>query len=247
MENMNESISKKGNNKKILWVVIVLIFIILGLVFYIIYDKDVFHFKNSTDVLEKNQQNKEEKGEEINSNDLDDFNVKSNPLLQLDLSKCINNPDESYTLALYMNATKGINISLDSTRKSVSFSFNAHHISQNYSLGWVTSFEDYSMQVQTISFAEKISDIYLGGFGQSVTGDTLLILMNDGTVEYIPLKKAFAKDAYHLNSYGKLPNVEGVVKFYTANVTGGVTTLAQKADGSFYDLSTILQSTGNYS
>lgn len=249
MEEMNSSVGKKENtNKKFVWLLVVLILIILGLVVYIMYDKDILHFKESSDVVEKNEKNKkeEETNEQEDASDDSDLPLNQNVSLSFDASKCINNPGGNYTLAVYKNNAGTINISLDQSKKNISFAFNAHQISQNYSLGWVTSTEDIELQKQDIAFAQEIDDIFIGGFGQSVVGDTALFLMHDGSVEYIPLKKALATDPYNLKSYGKVPEVSSIVKFYTANTTGGVTTLAQKADGTFYDLGIILQKTGNY-
>ena len=81
--------------------------------------------------------------------------------------------------------------------------------------------------------------------------------MEDGTVEYTKVFNLVENVGYNVNytydkdtngsiigqhfeSQGKVKNVEGTVKIYTAQVsngqTGYMTTIAAKRDGSFYDL-----------
>ncbi len=68
--------------------------------------------------------------------------------------------------------------------------------------------------------------------------------MSDGTVEYLPLAKAF--DQGEFKSWGKLPDVEGVVKLVSAGYNHGgpygpsADTMAQRADGKVYFLGGIV-------
>lgn len=75
---------------------------------------------------------------------------------------------------------------------------------------------------------------------------TLVIL---GLMFYITYDKgiiSFNNNRMNINAYGKIAGVSDIVKFYSVNVNGGVSTIAQKADVSFYDLDSILTATGNY-
>ena len=68
--------------------------------------------------------------------------------------------------------------------------------------------------------------------------------MKDGTVEYIPIAKAYkAKSPEEIKStYGTIPEVKNIIKLYQVSAGSYVTVLAQKADGSFYDLNESLSS-----
>ena len=104
--------------------------------------------------------------------------------------------------------------------------------------------------MRDINFTKKVVDIFFGGIDQDASGDTILFLMEDGTVEYLPLKKAYATNNESLNSYGSLSGISNIVKFYSANANSqkgsGITILAQDNEGNLYDLSTTLRETGNY-
>ncbi len=157
---------------------------------------------------------------------------------QFDTSK-VANANGSYTLTVPTHAD-GINISLDAARTTVTLSINATLVNEAYSLGWFTAAESYVYEPHNITFNQKVVDIFFGGIGQDATGDVILFLMEDGTVEYIPVKTALQAGMDNLKSYGALSNLTDVVKFYQANATSYVTILAQTKDGTMYDLQPII-------
>jgi hypothetical protein len=90
----------------------------------------------------------------------------------------------------------------------------------------------------------RVVDVTITIFGQGgVISETALFLMSDGTVEYMPIRKAVLEG--ELRSYGKLPNVKNVIGLRVADIDG-YHPLAQQADGNYYDLTEVLQNTGNY-
>lgn len=95
----------------------------------------------------------------------------------------------------------------------------------------------------TISFDQSVSEVYIGESGTSVKGDVLLFLLEDGTVEYMPVVEALKN--HDFRSFGQLGGVEDIVKFYRAdaitNERSYYTTLVQRADGSIIDLQTLLR------
>lgn len=97
-----------------------------------------------------------------------------------------------------------------------------------------------------IKFDKRIIDVFFGGMGQSSSGDTLFILLEDGTVEYIPIVYMFNHSQGAPKSYGKIDGVMDVTKFVLTNTPGRMTTLAIRSDGSFYDMWYVLKDTGNY-
>ena len=89
--------------------------------------------------------------------------------------------------------------------------------------------------------------------------DTIFYLMENGTVEYTPITSKIVKasvdsaDSVQLKSYGKIQNVEDVVMIATVSaspansqVGGHVALIGIKADGTFYDISKILNEANEY-
>ena len=109
----------------------------------------------------------------------------------------------------------------------------------------LTNYNSNEQSFTINNFSEDIIDIRSGGIYLSVDGATIIFLMEDGSVEYIPLYKAL--ETNDVRSYGKLEGVEDIVKLYNVSaipknspIGARTTLLAQKADGTFYDLSQIL-------
>ena len=169
--------------------------------------------------------------------------------LDFDTSKVINGNGTQYYLTNY-NGT--IDIRLDETRKIATLNYNRKILSETYGLNWdTTGIDEYTYEDKQLTFDKNIKDIFYGGVGQDVSGDIILFLMEDGTVEYIPVYQALATSGVDgLVSYGTLQGVEDVIKFYTAYAMVGLTgnystTLIQTKDGTLYDLAPIINGTNN--
>lgn len=225
----------KNNSKKevVLSVVVAVLVLVIVSMLYCI-NKDNMLLLGNTETKQKG--NNQESSVISGGNNQNEYS--SNFDLTVDSRKCINSKGETYTLAFYDNAD-GLSIKLSEDRRSVKLNIN-------WSLfGPLSGSSAWSSNVETLTinnFSTEIKDIYIGGYGQDISGTTILYLMNDGTVEYTPLLDAITSNRNAIKSYGKIPNVSGVIKFYTADAMqfGGVTILAQKADGTFYDLGLIL-------
>ena len=233
--------NKKSKTGLHVFVGILLGIIICGGVVFATYSLGYLTF-NQVEETEKTETNNEENNEteeDISDNSLD-----------FDTSKIVNSNGnaDTYTLANYGHT---INISLDETRKVVTLSYNRKVLSDTYTLNWdLTGVEDYVYENKQLTFEKEIKDIYFGGIGQDATGDIILFLMSDGTVEYIPVYQALLSNGIEgLTSYGVLPNITDVVKFYTVNAStgmiGSVSILAQTKDGTLYDLAPIINGTSN--
>lgn len=107
--------------------------------------------------------------------------------------------------------------------------------------------DEYFNTTKEIQFSKQLKDIYIGGFGTDFSNDTILFLMEDGTVEYLPVRNNLQTDPNNLKSYGSLQELTDTVLFYdSAKEVIGSTILAQKSDGTIYDLQPIVSATGNY-
>lgn len=231
--------NKKSKTGLHVFVGILLGIIICGGVVFATYSLGYLTF-NQAEEPEKTETNNEENNEteeDVNDNSLD-----------FDTSKIVNSNSDTYTL---VNNGHTINISLDETRKVVTLSYNRKVLSDTYTLNWdLTGVEDYVYENKQLNFEKEIKDIYFGGIGQDATGDIILFLMSDGTVEYIPVYQALLSNGIEgLTSYGVLPNITDVVKFYTVNasagMSGSVSILAQTKDGTLYDLAPIINDASN--
>lgn len=231
--------SKKKNNVVLLVLVVVLGIACLCMGAYIFINKN-----NKSISSEKNNpttQNFESNQSQNNSTANKDAEQK-NSVIVFDGSKSLNSSEKNYTLSCQGNA--GIWITVDSNQKELTFSFTPTRVVEFYPLNWTST--GANMNINVIKFDKKIIDVFFGGMGQSSSGDTVFILLEDGTVEYIPIVHMFNHVQGAPVSYGKINGVSDVTKFVLSSTSGGVTTLAIKSDGSFYDMWYSLKDTGNY-
>ena len=205
--------NKKSKTGLHVFVGILLGIIICGGVVFATYSLGYLTF-NQIEEPEKTETNNEENNEteeNVNDNSLD-----------FDTSKIINGNGTQYYLTNY-NST--INIRLDETRQIVTLNYNRKILSDTYGLNWdTTGMDEYTYEDKQLTFDKNIKDIFYGGVGQDASGDIILFLMDDGTVEYIPVYQALSTSGIDgLVSYGALQGVEDVIKFYTAYTMVGLT------------------------
>ena len=223
--------NKKGN-KGLVAVVIILLLACIGMGAFIFINKDKLTAKENTTTVKN-----ENKG------------VKDNTI------KC---PEISYDLntneyGLGDNAS-GISVSIDNTRKSARIAFNGATVSKTFALGWVTAADTYSYEIiDTKTFDKKISQVLIDGSGHDSTNSAILYLMEDGTVEYVPILKELKTNwgqpdnTKKFNSYGKLNGITEVISLVPAEANGYHTVLAKKVDGTVINLSDAFKATGNFS
>lgn len=232
--------NKKSKTGLHVFVGILLGIIICGGVVFATYSLGYLTF-NQAEEPEKTETNNEENNEteeDVNDNSLD-----------FDTSKVVNSTADLYELQNY-NGT--INVRLDNTRKIATLSFNRKTLSDTYGLNWdTTGVVEGTVEDKVITFTQGVKDIYIGGIGQDMSGDIILFLMDDGTVEYIPVYKALSTgEVDGLTSYGTLQDLKDVVKFYSVTairnpVGSSVTIIAQTKDGTLYDLAPIINDASN--
>ncbi len=226
---------KKGNsNVALIIIIVILLIVVLGLCGYMFLNKD--NSNNPQDVTENTNTATENESSQNNTE------TETNSVITFDGTKSINSDEKDYTLSCQGNA--GILITVDSTQKVLTFCYTPSKVAESYPLTWKSTKDD--MSKSNITFEKKIIDVFFGGMGQSSSGDTLFILLEDGTVEYIPIVHMFNHVQDSPVSYGKIDGVSDVTKFTLSSTSGGVTTLAIKSDGTFYDLWYALKDTENY-
>lgn len=204
---MEKTVVKKQNLGGYIISIILLFLVIIGMMFYIMYDKGLFN----TNVVDE---------ETINNNDAK-LCVDS---LKFDVDKIVNkNSGGTYKIVLNDVHMDAVSVMLDSNKKDV-----------------IVSILDNGIRAYTVSgLSKNVEDIYGAGMGLDIGDYTLFFLLEDGSIEYLNLYNAISSSNMHIS--GKIDDLSGVVKFYYASVSyetvGGYrTVLAQKADGTIYDL-----------
>lgn len=240
IETLDEQKPNKKKGKGSVVVIVILVLIILGLVGYIACDKGwVFSTKTDKETTEKGTEKKDNSTE----------NEKN-----ISTSKCSEISYDLKTSEYGLGATgAGISVSVDKTRKSVRISYNGATVSNTFGLGWTTAADTYSYElIDTKTFDKKISQVLIDGSGQSAKNSTILYLMEDGTVEYVPILKELntnwsqQDNTKKFNSYGKLNGISDVISLVPAEAQGYHTVLAKKADGTVTNLVDIFKATGNF-
>ena len=247
MENQNEVITQKSGNGSL--IIIIVLALLVGLLGgYILNDK--LSDKKQTDNPPQNT-NTNNQTNTTNNTQLETFDIS-----KFDGSKIINKTGET---TYDSNATEATN-----SQKSVRKEFIKAELQNNSksviaSIDWNEmnlneSSKDYTYTIS--NFDKNIRKVYVSGFGQATGSETILYLMEDGTVEYTPITYNIVKEAVNspdtvnLKSYGKIQNVEGVVMIATVSAHEGISgykaLIGIKADGSFYELSSILNKTAEY-
>lgn len=222
---------KKKSSMGLIVVLVVLLLICAGMGTFIFINKDKLITKGNTTTV---------KNENKNTNG-------SN-------SECVNISYDINTSEYGLGARSvGISISIDNSRKNVRISYNGATVSKSFNLGWTTAADTNTYEpIDTKTFDKKIAQVLIDGAGQSATTSAILYLMEDGTVEYVPILKEInsnwqqSDNTKKFNSYGKLNGVSEVISLVPAEAQGYHTVLARKADGTVINLADTLNATGNF-
>lgn len=217
----------KDSKKGLIITLILLILVILGLVFYICYDKGI--------VLNTNKENKKDVSNKIKkSKDSTNNNDSTKNDKMLDFSKCINcsdRDDVNYTITSmdHIAEVKAF-YSNDTTIGTMYIDINAYN--KKAVSNYVSPTNEYEYH-----FNKAIKDVLVYNIGQEELCPIVMYLMEDGTINYIDICNSLENG--DLSSYKTIPNIDGITKLYSAaggSQYGISTVLAKKSDGSFYDL-----------
>ena len=157
---------------------------------------------------------------------------------EINEEKCINKKASSlYELQIKDSFFYGEGmIYVDSSKKSIHLNLDIDNINHDFGL----NLDEEKRNITINNFSGNISDVITGCLGQDDVGDVSLFLMEDGTVEYMPVYNALKDN--NIKSYGKIEGISDIVRIENASVRysdgpgGNLTSLAIKSDGSFYDL-----------
>lgn len=259
----DKEVNLKNKNSNVLVIVIVLLGIaVLGMGFYIAYDKEVIFSKADKDTNEvndndsKNNENEEDNGIINDNNNVNDNT--SNQIKDLDLTRCLNNADNVLSFVnsiVAPSSNHGLSMRINPDKKSITLSIDWQIFGPlSNATAWADQVKDY----QIIGFSKSINRAFVGDLGQDSMGITLFYLMEDGTVEYTPMfikKTDSQNNLYYAMNYasfdgfttsGMIAGVDGIINIYIADAYikdggGYYTTLCATKDGSFYNLGTIIK------
>lgn len=221
----------KKNNKILVVVIVILSVLVILLGGYIGYDK-IFNKEKDTSFEDSKKEIVDNKSEEKTDSYKD---------LSIDNSKCLTDCSDIKYEVVASIAGDGVYASIINDEKTeVAVSINRELLKEKYLYEFGTDDSVYHFQ-----FPKKVQDIFIGHIGQDASMPMLFVLMEDGSVTYVDLySKITTGEAKQI----KLVGVSNIIKFYTVSarsknqeVTGQIiTVLAQKEDGSFYDLEKII-------
>ena len=241
------------SNKGLIALVVFLLLLVCGLGGYIYYDKILNKETKEPKKSEKKEVKEKKEEKKLGTFDLSKF----------DGSRAINgeshinylSPHEPDNYITKMTANGGdieiIKAELQSDKKNVSANINWGELSYN---------KESKNYTYTISnFNSNIRKVYIASWSQGTGTETIIYLMEDGTVEYTPItykivtQSVDSPNTVNLKSYGKIQDVKDVVmiagtstEVINAPAGGNRALIGIKEDGSFYDISKILDQTSEY-
>ena len=210
-----------------------------------------FYLKASNNKLVENAEIKESASqtseESIASEEKVDYKYQR---VGFDSTKCLNKKDSlmSYKKMVRTNFEDKFQCYVGDDKKSVGLSIKYDFLENAFSVKLDKKKDqnvpdDLNTYFNTTinNFSDEIVDIKASIFGNSIEGLSIIFLLKNGTVEYMPVKIAAQKNEF--KSYGKLGNISDIVEICEGSVTygdalpGGFASIfAIKQDGSFYDL-----------
>lgn len=240
------------NNKGIIFLLSVVIIILLGAVIYL--------FMNGNFIKETDSTGKNETVEKDSNKGNDDQKVEEFSITKFDTTKPAINCATGVTYKPFTENTNttGLSISLNADKRSATIKIDWNLYSKIYGVEGTGSVVAYSVT----NFTKEIKEVYILGYGQASGNETAFYLMEDGTVEFTPIKDSIRNNVSQeldkvFKSYGSLEGISDVEKIIEAEPVSwpnmdrdlganGIYILGVKSDYSFYNLNkSIAQKTNN--
>lgn len=170
-----------------------------------------------------------------NTNTSDNSTCESKVVLKsISSDNCLNCNDINYEFNFGDSSFVGINTGYNSVTQKIMITVDW----SNYSYYGESGTNEYEI---TNIDGNKVVDILHGVFGHGYDGALILFLMNDGTVEYMPLLHALEHKDF--KSYGKFEDVTDIINIKSVSMRNvdspigyGSSVLAIRSDGTFYNL-----------
>jgi flagellar basal body-associated protein FliL len=225
--NIQEQKKEKGNSSKVIIALLgILIVLVLGVGILVMVKPTIFNFSAKSDDKESSYA----------------ITIKD-----LDLSKCINKKDYTYSKAKELTSEdEKVIVKINSDAKSITVGIKPKlQSSQEFKNFSKKESTDSTIEYQVSGFDKKISSVGIGGVGQSLAGMGIFAIMEDNTVTYVRLFEKSGNDYFFTLGEGKakvryVDDAFEVIKLYSVDVAAGTTghasVIGATVDGSFYDL-----------
>lgn len=134
------------------------------------------------------------------------------------------------TYILSANGPQGVTVTSNEASTVAEFTINWAEAKTVYSdLKTSTGTTKY-----TVTPGQNVTEIFYGQIGEN---NYYLILLEDGTIDFLDIHQALLDKNFKA---APVNQAENVIKFLTSTTDGSPTILAQTSEGTYYDLSTIL-------
>lgn len=237
---------EQKEKKVLITVIVILIFIIVAMGGYIVYDK----LQNQS-VTEATETEKKDSNKNVEESSIPE--EKS-----IDLTKSLNTSGITYSKILTPAPIEGVSLEVNSDKKSATLSIDWDLFGKYLP----NTVEDYRLKsYKIIGFSKDIEEAMIGEQAQDPKSTILYFRMSDGTVEYTYLFNRDQTDfigrileqlntvsevdsnglvtGYHFEVKGQVPQAKDVIKLYNVSAMttyGWKTAVGATKDGSFYDL-----------
>lgn len=163
---------------------------------------------------------------------------------EIDISKCLN-AQENMVYNAYRSASSTYCSCYLVSSDLVEVMFDKiDELKQNYGIDNIDVTAGTRLKISNFN-NKKVVDVYIYGMGQAIGQEIIYFLMEDGTVEYMPIRKALANN--DIRSYGKINVLSNIIEIVegsanSVNGPGYYTPFAITKDGSCYELSPLVSS-----
>lgn len=195
---------------------------------------------NEVNEDKENKENKEEKVETVEK-------IVYKYLPDVSKGKCLNAKDNSIYSVIRQTSFSEIGATIDDNGKTVALNVNWNNAKEMYPEldNTMQGYKNYSIT----NFSKKVVNVYIFGMGQAVGSEVLYFLMEDGTVEYMPIYKSLKEKLF--KSYGKINNISDIVDIArgtvranedgSGNGPGWLSVFAINNEGNYYDIGSMIQ------
>lgn len=198
-------------------------------------------------ILDKNHEDDNDKEAES----IENTNAYTRKIIDSN-SKCLNQErvDIDGFVTAKIESENYASVSLEKS-DSVGFSYSLGNLGKIFpSFADSNAREGIFTNVEIPFQGKKVADVFIKGFGQSYGYETVFFLMEDGTVEYMPVIHAIRNNNF--KSYGTVEGVKDVVtieSFTVGNKNGGggyTAVFAITSNNEYYELNTLIEKADFY-
>ena len=261
---MEKEEEKKKGTKQIIIAIFSIVFIVLTCfmtVFFLVKSLETKKINSNLSKQDGEQEEIKNKNEKSNVTDMEDNENETAEIIDVDdnenqdiSSNCLNCSEDIYIIAHKHSEDieEAEQFILKSSDNNVILTINWNSFCE-----WSRLKEcpDGKKEYPIVGIDKKVKSVLVGGFGQDIGGTEFFYLLEDGTIKRTALfggviisKNTGNEDeitstvADEIIATGPISGVNDITQLYNASVysrnglSGWVTTIAMKADGTFYNL-----------